>query len=202
MKSLFLIALILVSFGLAAAQTGQVPIVSREFGYQDWTHKNLEGEGKTNLREFAAGKKLVMVVYWMAWCPDWRLDASFVQQLHEKYGDKGLGIIGVGQYDTLGNMRAHVSRFGLTFPMVYESDSRAARDQTQHYRQRREAGDTRIWGTPLYVFLEPKALEPKSEVLSRNTDLVIGELRREDTERYIREKLGLADDAAPGSQSP
>lgn len=196
MKLILSVLLLLAFCGFSIAQTGQVPIVSREFGYKDWTYKNLVGGGETNLRKFAAGKKLVIVVYWMAWCPDWKRDIAFVQQLHDKYADQGLGIIGVGEYDTLENMRRHVSQYELKMPMVYESDSRDARDKTVHYAQRREAGDLRRWGTPLYIFLEPEKLEPEGEIIANKTDLVIGELLREQTENYIREKLGLAGDAA------
>jgi hypothetical protein len=40
---------------------------------------------ETNLRKFTAGKKLVMVVYFAPWCPNWKHDAKFVESMYEKY---------------------------------------------------------------------------------------------------------------------
>lgn len=183
----------------AFAQNEIAPVVEREFGYQDWTHKNLEGDGETNLRKFAAGKKLVMVVYWAPWCPNWRHDVAFVQELHTKYADKGLTVIGVGEYDTVDRMRSHAKQFGLTFFNVYESESTRARETTQHYTQRRAAGDTRRWGSPWYVFLEPKSLKSAGEVLAEKVNVVNGELVKGDIEKFIEGKLGLSGAAAKES---
>jgi thiol-disulfide isomerase/thioredoxin len=91
---LLFIALSAVAFG----QNELAPISDKEFAYKDWTHKSISGDTKVNLREFARGKKLVMVVYWAPWCPNWMHDLAFVQSLHEKYKDKGLAVIGVGEY--------------------------------------------------------------------------------------------------------
>jgi thiol-disulfide isomerase/thioredoxin len=196
MKFPLSIALI-VLFSLAAfAQNEIAPVVEREFGYQDWTYKNLEGDGETNLRKFATGKKLVMVVYWAPWCPNWRHDVAFVQELHTKYADKGLSVIGVGEYDTVDRMRSHAKQFGLTFFNVYESESTRARETTQHYTQRRAAGDTRRWGSPWYVFLEPASLKPTGEVLADKVNVVNGELVKGDVEKFIEGKLGLSGTAA------
>lgn len=190
-----ILSLILV-VGFAAAALGQneqSPIVEKEIGYRDWSYKNLNGGGETNLRKFTVGKKLVMVVYWAPWCPNWKHDLAFVQQLHEKYKDKGFAIIGVGEYDPVEKMRAHVTQYGLTFPMVYESDAQAARETTVHFSQRRAAGDARKWGSPWYVFLEPKTLKAGGEILADKVNLVNGELIKGDAEKFIQGKLGLSE---------
>lgn len=196
--SAFILTLVLV--GLAFAQNEQSPITEKPIAYKDWTRKNILGGGETNLRSFAKGKKLVMVVYWAPWCPNWKNDLAFVQGLHDKYAAAGLGIIGVGEYDPVERMKAHVEQNKLTFPSVYESDSQAARLTSTHYQLRTEAGDKRKWGTPWYVFLEPSKLTVSGEVLTSSTTLVNGELIRPDAEKFIREKLGLAaTDAAVSS---
>jgi peroxiredoxin len=174
--------------GLAVGQNEQSPITEKPFAYRDWTYKNLKSGGETNLREFAKGKKLVMVVYWAPWCPNWKHDVSFVQSLHEKYKDSGLGIIGVGEYDSTGKMKDFTDQYKITFPSVYESENSGARLTTVHYAQRTEAGDTRKWGSPWYVFLDPAALEQTGE-LTRKTTVVNGELIKQDAEKYIQQKL-------------
>ncbi len=191
MKVLLLFILV-AGFAVAAfGQNEQSPIVEKEIGYRDWSYKNLNGNGETNLRKFTGGKKLVMVVYWAPWCPNWKHDLAFVQQLHDKYKDKGLAIIGVGEYDTVEKMRAHVTQYGLTFPNVYESDAQAARETTVHFKQRRAAGDARKWGSPWYVFLEPKTLKTGGEIVADKVNLVNGELIKGDAEKFIQAKLGL-----------
>lgn len=182
--------LFIVSF--AFGQNEQSPIVEKEFAYKDWTYKNLKGDGSTNLRDFAKGKKLVMVVYWAPWCPNWKHDVAFVQELHEKYKDKGLAVIGVGLYDPVSSMRSHAEQYKLTFPLVYDTEDRLARDKNVHFTQRREAGDTRKWGSPWYVLLEPAALEKSSELLTKKTTVVNGELIKPDAEKYIQQKLGVS----------
>ena len=187
--SAFILTIALSTF--AFAQTEQAPITEKPIVYKDWTLKNVKGGGETNLRSFSAGKKLVLVVYWAPWCPNWRHDLAFVQSLHDKYAAAGLAVIGVGEYDPVDKMKAHLDQFKLTFPMVYESDSQAARLTSNHYLLRTAAGDKRKWGTPWYVLLDPAKLTASGDVLTEKTTLVNGELIKPDAEKYIREKLGL-----------
>jgi len=191
MRYLSAFILTLAFAGLAFAQTEQSPITEKPIAYKDWTLKNVKGGGETNLRNFAKGKKLVMVVYWAPWCPNWRHDLEFVKSLHDKYAASGLGIIGVGEYDPVDKMKNHLDHYKLTFPSVYESDNQTARLTSNHYLLRTEAGDKRKWGTPWYVLLDPATLSPSGDVLTEKTTLVNGELIRPDAEKYIRAKLGL-----------
>lgn len=191
MKYLSAFILTLFLAGLALAQTEQSPIKEQPIAYKDWTQKNITGGGETNLRSFAKGKKLVMVVYWAPWCPNWRHDLAFVQGLHDKYAASGLAIIGVGEYDLVEKMKAHLESYKLTFPSVYESDSQAARLTSNHYNLRTAAGDKRKWGTPMYVLLDPASFAASGETLTEKTSMVTGELIKPDAEKYIREKLGL-----------
>ena len=110
MKFLFAFVFIVSGFGFAFGQNEQSPIVEKEIAYKDWTYKSINGDTKVNLRDFTKGKKLVMVVYWAPWCPNWMHDLAFVQGLHEKYKDKGLAIIGVGEYDSTSKMRDHIEK--------------------------------------------------------------------------------------------
>ena len=196
MRYIFAFILTLTFAALTFAQTEQAPITEKPINYRDWTLKNINGGGETNLRSFAKGKKLVMVVYWAPWCPNWRHDLAFVQSLHDKYAGSGLAVIGVGEYDPVDKMKAHIEQFKLTFPMVYESDNQSARLTSNHYTLRTEAGDKRKWGTPWYVLLDPSTLKSSGDILTEKTTLVNGELIRPDAEKYIREKLGLAASAA------
>ena len=179
------------SFALAMAQTEQAPILEKEIKYKDWTYKNVRDDKQTNLREFAKNKKLVMVVYFAPWCPNWKHEAPFAQKLYEKYKANGLDVIGVGEYDTVEAMKTNLDNFKITFPIVYESESRDAKQKTSHYDYRKSVGDTRNWGSPWNIFLEPSKLSKKGDVLTEKTFIVSGELIEAEAEKFVREKLGL-----------
>ena len=195
MKTLLASAIMLFGLTFASAQTEQAPILEKEIKYKDWTYKSLRDDKTINLREFAGNKKLVMVVYFAPWCPNWKHEAPFVQKMYEKYKANGFDVIGVGEYDTVEKMKAHLDTFKLTFPTVYESDSTAAKQKTTHYEYRKAVGDTRNWGSPWNIFLEPAVLEKKGDVLLKKAFIVNGELIEPEAEKFIRQKLGLiADD--------
>jgi thiol-disulfide isomerase/thioredoxin len=195
MKTLLAIAFLLLSFMFtASAQTGeQAPILEKDVQYKDWTYKSVRDDGREmNLRELAKGKKLVMVVYFAPWCPNWRNEAPVAQRLYEKYKASGFEVVGVGEYDTLDKMRTSLDAFKITFPVVYESDSLAAKQKTLHYEYRKAAGDARNWGSPWNIFLEPKKLEKKGDVLLTKAFVVNGELIEAEAEAFIRQRLGLS----------
>lgn len=191
MKLILAIMIALSSFALAAAQTEQAPILEKEIKYKDWTYKNVRDDKQTNLREFAKNKKLVMVVYFAPWCPNWRHEAPFAQKLYEKYKANGFDVIGVGEYDTVEAMKTNLDTFKITFPIVYESESKDAKQKTSHYDYRKSVGDTRNWGSPWNIFLEPVKLSKKGDVLTEKTFVVSGELIEAEAEKFVREKLGL-----------
>ena len=190
MKTLLLIAVLLLSFTFADAQHEYAPLQEKEIKYKDWTYKQVRDGSELNLRGATKGKKLVMVVYFAPWCPNWKLQAPVVQKFYEKYKANGLEIIGVGEYDTVDAMKASIDTYKITFPVVYESDSRDAKQKTPHYEYRRTTSDTRNWGSPWSIFLIPSQMK-KGDVLTEKTYVVNGELMEAESEAFIREKLGL-----------
>ncbi|MEJ7848328.1 MAG: redoxin domain-containing protein [Pyrinomonadaceae bacterium] len=192
MKTLLALVFTALSLTAALGQNEQSPIVEKEFAYKDWTLENIRSDSSTNLREFTAGKKLVMVVYFAPWCPNWKHDLAFVQGLYEKYKGKGLDVIAVGEYDPLDSMKKHLKDNNLTFPAVYESVLRTDKQKTLHYNYRKATGDTRNWGSPWYVFLESANIEKTGDAISKKANVVNGELIKEDAEKFIRTKLGLS----------
>ena len=198
MKFIFTLVLILSGLILTSAQNEQSPIVEKEIAYKDWTYKNVQTGAETNLRKFTSGKKLVMVVYFAPWCPNWKHDVSFVQAMYDKYKGNGFDVIAVGEYDPVDSMKKHIQQYKLTFPVVWESDVRTAKQTTPHYEYRKSVGDMRNWGSPWYIFLEPEKLGTESAVLTKKASIVNGELIRGDAEKFIREKLGLPQDGVAG----
>jgi len=191
MKTLLLFAILLLSFTFASAQHEYAPVQEKEIKYKDWTYKQVREGGKDlNLREAAKGKKLVMVVYFAPWCPNWKLQAPVAEKFYEKYKANGFEIVGVGEYDTVDAIKTSLDNFKITFPVVYESESRDAKQTTPHFTYRRTTGDSRNWGSPWSIFLVPSQLK-KGELLTEKTFVVNGELMEAEAEAFIREKLGL-----------
>lgn len=193
MKLAISLTFILLSVTLVFAQGGNEssPLVEKEIVYKDWNYKNVQTGAVTNLRTFAAGKKLVIVVYFAPWCPNWKHDVKFVESLYDKYHAAGLDVIAVGEYDPVDSMKKHIDEYKLTFPVVWESDARTAKQTTSHYEVRKSVGDTRNWGSPWYIFLEAGKLEPSGSVIAKKAPIVNGELIQPDVEKFIREKLGM-----------
>jgi len=191
MRSFFAVVIILLTFAFAFGQGEQASIIEKEIAYKDWTYKNVRTGEDMNLREFTKGKKLVMVVYFAPWCPNWKHDAPMLQRLYDKYKGKGLGIIAVGEYDPVAAMKTNLDALKITFPAVYESENRAAKQKTLHYGYRQSTGDTRGWGSPWYIFLKPSAMEKTGDVLLKKASVINGEMIEVEGERFIRKNLGL-----------
>lgn len=191
MRWVFTFAIILCTVCWAFSQNEQAPLIEKEISYKDWTYKSIRTDEHVNLRNFTKDKKLVMVVYFAPWCPNWRHDAPMLQRLYDKYKASGLDIIAVGLYDPVASMKTSLDALKITFPAVYESADRAAKQTSKHYDYRRSTGDTRGWGSPWYIFLTPRSIEKQGDLLVKKTFVINGELMPAEGESFIRNHLGL-----------
>ena len=189
--------LILFIFMLAFAQTmlrGQdsheyAPLQEKTVNYKNWTLNDLANNKPVDLRSLMQGKKLVMVLYFAPWCPNWRNEAPVAASLYQKYKSQGFEIVGVGEYGARDDMRSFFGPAGAPYPVVVESDSRDARDKTPHYGYRQLAGDTRKWGSPWNISLEPTKCNASGDVLTEKAWVVNGELIEADADKFIHDRL-------------
>ena len=195
MHKFLILALLVVAFapGAALAQAGHEysPLQEKTVNYKDWTYKRLVDGKQINLRDFAKGKKLVMVVYFAPWCPNWRNEMPVASKLYEKYKANGLDVIGISEYGTLDEVKSCIGENGAPYTVVTESESRDAREKTTHYGYRQTTGDTRKWGSPWNIFVDPTQMTKSGDVLMEKAFVVNGELIEADVEKFIRERLGL-----------
>jgi len=136
-------------------------------------------------------KKLVMVLYFAPWCPNWQYEAPVAQRLYEKYKKDGFEIIGVSEYGSTDEVKKGLTDLKVTFPVVVESDSKTLKEKTTHYDYRKLTGDTRSWGSPWNIFIEPALVKKDGDVIAAKSSVVNGELIEADVEFFIRTKLGL-----------
>jgi thiol-disulfide isomerase/thioredoxin len=187
-----------------AAQTPSVPeeahdyspIRVQEFSFKNWTFKSASSNESISLREWARGKRLVLVEYFAPWCRNSKLEASVVAALYDKYHAEGFDVIAVSEYGTAEELKDYLAKHPAPSALVVESTSQDARAKTTHYANRTQAGDTRKWGTPFNVFLDASSLNPRGDTLAPKVWTASGELIPADAERFIRERLGLPSVAA------
>ena len=102
-------------------------------------------------------------------------------------------MIGVGEYDSLDQMKNFFGDAGPPYPIVVESMSREDKTTTPHYAYRQLTGDTRNWGSPWNIFLEPAKVKPTGDLLTEKAWVVNGELIEDEVDKFIASKLAPAD---------
>ena len=144
MKKLILIAFVLIVSTAALHGQGNheySPLVEKTVNYKNWTLNDLANNKPTALRSLMTGKKLVMVLYFAPWCPNWRNEAPVAASLYDKYKSQGFEIVAVSEYGPRDDVKNFFGPNGAPYPVVTESESRDDRDKTPHYSYRQLTGD-------------------------------------------------------------
>lgn len=168
------------------------PLVEKTVNYKSWKLPNVTSAKEEDLRSLMAGKKLVMIVYFAPWCGNWRNDAPVAAKLYEKYKAQGFQVIGVSEYANSADTVTFFGEKDPPYPVVSESLSRDDKQKTEHYAYRQLTGDTRNWGSPWHIFLEPDKVSKTGEVLTEKAFVVNGELIEDEVDKFIASKLGAA----------
>ena len=191
MKKAFLIFVVLILTATAAlAQSHEyAPIVEKTVNYKNWTLNDLTTNKPVSLRSLMNGKKLVMVLYFAPWCPNWRNEAPVAAKLYDKYKSQGFEIVAVSEYAPAADSKSYFAPNGAPYPVVVESETREDRDKTSHYAYRQLTGDMRKWGSPWNIFLDPAKCKSTGEVLTEKAFVVNGELIEEEADKFIQDRL-------------
>jgi len=81
----------------------------------DFTLPRLDG-GQLCLSSYRG--KVVLLDFWATWCVPCREETPHFVELQQKYGDKGLQIIGVSMDDSPDPVRAFYQQFRMNYPVV------------------------------------------------------------------------------------
>lgn len=167
------------------------PIVERTLDFEDFTLKGLDGQ-PFNLRDYANGKRLVIVSYVAGWCTNSNNNGHVVKRLYDRFRDRGLGVVAVSEYSTPEEAEVQVKRIGADYPVVMETDSLGERKKSSHYRYRTQVGDARKWGTPFHVIISTREIGQASSggILARHVYTVSGEIIEAEAEKFIEQRLG------------
>lgn len=165
------------------------PLVEKTVNYKNWTYNDLKDNKPVDLRSFMQGKKLVMVVYFASWCPNWRHEAPVAARLYEKYKAQGFEVIGMSEYGSRDDASKYFGPTGAPYTVVSESETREDRDKTLHFGYRQLTGDGRKWGSPWNIFLDPASLAKTGDVLTEKAWIVNGELIEAEVDKFIADRL-------------
>jgi len=178
------------SVARAPASHEYSPLVEKTVNYKNWKLPNITSAKDEDLRSLMAGKKLVMIVYFAPWCGNWRNEAPIAAKLYEKYKAQGFQVIGISEYANTADTVTFFGEKDPPYPVVSESISRDDKQKTLHYEYRQLTGDTRNWGSPWNIFLEPDKVSKTGEVLTEKAFVVNGELIEDEVDKFIASKLG------------
>src|SRR5262245_26452271 len=170
MKLLFVLSILAlaISPSIARAQAGHEysPLTETTVNYKNWALPSLTAEKTEDLRALMAGKKLVMIVYFAPWCGNWRNEAPIAAKLYDKYKAQGFQVIGISEYANPADTTDYFGKDGPPYPVFTETSSRDDKEKSTHFAYRQLTGDTRKWGSPWNIFLEPDKVNKNGEVLT------------------------------------
>ena len=200
MKNFLIVSLLALALSPLAtiAQDGHEysPLAEKTVNYKNWSLPNLANNEAEDLRSLMAGKKLVMIVYFAPWCHNWHNEAPIAAKLYDKYKKQGFQVIGISEYGTRDDVKTFFGTDGPPYPIVTESESRDEKQKTLHYAYRQLTGDTRNWGSPWNIFLEPAKVNAKGDVLTEKAWVVNGELIEDEVDKFIASKVATPAAAA------
>jgi thiol-disulfide isomerase/thioredoxin len=78
----------------------------------------------------SVGGQPTLLYFWATWCPNCRKEVDFVRDLHERFGGRGLRMIGVTQHTRGQNdesVEAYLSEHRLAFPNAVDRDGVTSR---------------------------------------------------------------------------
>jgi hypothetical protein len=170
------------------------PIVELTLDFYDFNYRTADGSS-FDLLDYARGKRLLIVEYFAAWCPNSNRNGHIIERLWNEYRDRGLCVVGVAEYSDADELRIHIGRIGADYPIVIETGKRDQRKGSLHYKYRRAAGDKRKWGTPFYVIIEERDLigaTPKG-LIARHLYTISGEMEESEARQFILQRIAGAD---------
>ncbi len=102
---------------------GKIPAPQAGFLAPDFTLTTLDGE-TVSLADYRG--QAVLLNYWATWCPPCKAEMPAMQRVYETYRARGFVVLAVNatNQDTIGDVEAFVREYGLTFPVLLDSEGR------------------------------------------------------------------------------
>jgi peroxiredoxin len=110
----------------SASTNGRIPAPQEGFLAPDFSLETMDGE---TYALSALRGNMVIVNLWATWCLPCRAEMPAIQRVYEKYKDSGLVVLAVNStsQDNAASVEAFLAEFGLTFPVVMDTDGKVSR---------------------------------------------------------------------------
>ena len=125
MKRILLVASLLAGAGCATA--GTPPGGSAEtHALPDFTLNTVDGD-TVHLSDYL-GKDVVVLSFWATWCEPCKTELPHLQEIYARHKDQGLVVLAIAMDDpsTVSQILPFVKRSGFTFPVLVDSETKAA----------------------------------------------------------------------------
>lgn len=87
--------------------------------FVDFTIEDGNTDGsKVSLSDYVGKGKYVLVDFWASWCGPCIASFPEIRELHEKYKDKGLVVLGIAMWDKRESSMAAVKKYDMTWPVM------------------------------------------------------------------------------------
>lgn len=87
---------------------------------------DLDGQPKM-LSEYVGHGNYVLMDMWAGWCRPCRAEIPYLALLNEKYGGKGLTVVGLFVWDDYENLPKAMNADGVTWPQIFDVNNTAAK---------------------------------------------------------------------------
>jgi peroxiredoxin len=68
--------------------------------------------------------KLVWLNFWATWCPPCQSETPVLRDMADRYGDRGLEIVGIAvQETTVDDVRAYTERYGIDYTIAFDASA-------------------------------------------------------------------------------
>ncbi len=91
--------------------------------YGTFSNLAMPGGGTFNLSDYSG--KVVLLVFWRLGCPPCRKEMPWLQQVFEKYKEKGFAVVGFNHVDNENLVKQYLDKNGIRYPNILDSSDAA-----------------------------------------------------------------------------
>ena len=101
--------------GMAQAADGAACPANSKAANLNFTMKDMNGKD-VRLSDYKG--KVILLDFWATWCGPCKVEIPWFVEFQQKYGAKGLQVIGVSVDDTLDKLKPYVAQFKMNYPVL------------------------------------------------------------------------------------
>jgi len=101
--------------GMAQAADGAACPANSKAANLNFTMKDMNGKD-VRLSDYKG--KVILLDFWATWCGPCKVEIPWFVEFQQKYGAKGLQVIGVSVDDTIDKLKPYVAQFKMNYPVL------------------------------------------------------------------------------------